>query len=58
MARGNNPSSAIAKKIRGAVIIEPFSVPKVLTATAADTAMIPAEPISRPSWLRPMWPAC
>src|SRR5579884_3450328 len=36
MARGNSPSSAIAKKMRGAVIIEPFRVPNVLTATAAQ----------------------
>src|SRR5260221_14587031 len=39
---GNRPSSARAKKMRGAVIIEPFNVPKVLIATAADTATTPA----------------
>ena len=34
-------------KIRGAVIMEPLRVPKVLTATAAEMAMMPAGPISR-----------
>src|SRR5438093_163138 len=36
IAFGNTRSSAMAKKIRGAVIMEPLSVPKVLTATAAE----------------------
>ena len=33
--------------MRGAVIIDPFSVPNVLTAMAADTTTTPAEPITR-----------
>src|SRR5216117_441126 len=44
---GKRPSSAAAKKIRGAVIIDPFSVPKVLTAIAADTTTTPAGPDHR-----------
>jgi len=36
IACGSMPSSAAAKKMRGAVIIEPFSVPNVLTAITAE----------------------
>ena len=42
---GKRPSPAAAKKIRGAVIIDPFNVPKVLTAIAADTTTTPAGPM-------------
>ena len=44
---GRSPSSAAAKKMRGAVIIEPFNVPNVLTAIAADTTTTPPGPITR-----------
>src|SRR5207247_350147 len=44
MARKNSPSSAIAKKMRGDVRIDPTRVEKVASITTTDTAPIPIRP--------------
>ena len=43
----NSPSSAIAKKIRGPVIIEPLRVPNAEIITAIDTSLTPVSPTTR-----------
>ena len=44
MAGKKRPRSAIAKKMRGPVIIEPLSAPKQETMTSADTSAPPLPP--------------
>ena len=43
----NRPSSAIAKKILGPVIIEPFNVPNAEIITAINTSLTPVSPTTR-----------
>ncbi len=47
IALKSRPSSAIAKKMRGAVMIDPLSVPKVESITVTETKITPAGPTSR-----------